>query len=262
MSANTPGSDLLSGEPQVAPPTTVDRSLLGHTDQPDKMDLRDVEAQEEMAFWAMWMFFAALATFAITSIGTFLIWRQVRLTRNAVEETSAGTEAMREANAITRQVGEAQARCYLSARDVLFSIDANGTPNVDMTVLNSGHSPARGFKWAFQVRLANVADEWAWENQPAEPSGSRDISAKQMELLSLQTYDGHPMPQGQLSDLLLEPRVRVKLAISAIWQDVFGEEHQEQWCFECLGPLGIDEGIQLFSDVSAEDQTPALATPT
>jgi hypothetical protein len=252
MSEKTPQSERPPSQPQVQPTGSINQSLKTQTEQPDKLDLRDVKAQEEMAFWAMWMFVAALATFAITSIGTFLIWRQVRLTRNAVEEASAGTEAMRDANAIARQVGEAQARCYLSARDVLFSVEAGGIPHVEMTVLNSGHSPARGFKWAFQVRLANIADEWIWENQPVEPTGSRDISAQQLELLSLRTYDGNPMPQGQLSDLLLEPQVRVTLVISAVWHDVFGVEHQEKWPFECMGPLGVDVSIHLFSDPSAK----------
>lgn len=73
------------------------------TEQPDPYKIRDLKAQENMAYWAGWMFWAALATFAITSIGTFLIWRQVKLTRQAVEDTSEATEAMREANAIARE---------------------------------------------------------------------------------------------------------------------------------------------------------------
>lgn len=75
-------------------------SQQAQTEQPDPYALRDLAAQEDMAFWAMWMLFAALATFAVTSFGTLLIWTQVRLTREAVEDTGKATEAMLEANRI------------------------------------------------------------------------------------------------------------------------------------------------------------------
>lgn len=64
------------------------------TTQTDPYQLRDLKAQEDMAYWAMWMFVAAVFTFVITSIGTFLIWRQVKLTRQAVEDTDKATRAM------------------------------------------------------------------------------------------------------------------------------------------------------------------------
>ena len=72
------------------------------TAQPDPYQFRDLKAQEDMAYWAMWMFIAAVFTFAVTSIGTFLIWRQVRLTRQAVEDTGEATKAMKDANRIAR----------------------------------------------------------------------------------------------------------------------------------------------------------------
>lgn len=45
----------------------------------DSMQLRDIHAQEAMAFWAFWMFVAALATIVVTGIGTWLISRQITL---------------------------------------------------------------------------------------------------------------------------------------------------------------------------------------
>lgn len=73
------------------------------TEQPDPYKFRNLKAQEAMAYWSMWMFVAALLTFIVTSIGTILIWRQVRLTRQAVEDTGEATDAMREANAIAKE---------------------------------------------------------------------------------------------------------------------------------------------------------------
>jgi hypothetical protein len=71
------------------------------TEQSDAYAFRDIRAQEDMAFWAMWMFVAAAATFVVTSLGTWLIWRQVRLTRQAVEDTTLATKAMQTQNALT-----------------------------------------------------------------------------------------------------------------------------------------------------------------
>jgi hypothetical protein len=62
--------------------------------QYDPVQLRDLHAQEAMVFWAMWMFVAALATILVTGIGTYLIWRQIKLTRTAVDDTRRATEAM------------------------------------------------------------------------------------------------------------------------------------------------------------------------
>src|SRR3546814_8206527 len=78
----------------LVPYTTLFRSQApSHT-------LRDLLAQETMAEAAIWMAAAAVLTLFITSMGTLLIWRQVKLTRQAVEDTSDATEAMREANVI------------------------------------------------------------------------------------------------------------------------------------------------------------------
>lgn len=78
---------------------------LTFTEQHDRHDFRDLVAQETMAQMAIWMLVAALLTFLITSIGTWLIWRQISLTRMAVEETAKATEAMHEANEIARRAG-------------------------------------------------------------------------------------------------------------------------------------------------------------
>src|SRR3546814_5274108 len=89
-------------------------------------DLRDLLAQETMAEAAIWMAAAAVLTLFITSMGTLLIWRQVKLTRQAVEDTSDATEAMREANVIARTIGRVQTRAYLSIQGLVGETFDNG----------------------------------------------------------------------------------------------------------------------------------------
>ena len=48
---------------------------------------RDLAAQESMAVWAFYMALAGFGTMFVTLIGTILIWKQVSLTREAVEDT-------------------------------------------------------------------------------------------------------------------------------------------------------------------------------
>ncbi|RXR29153.1 hypothetical protein [Sphingobium fluviale] len=215
---------------------------------PDKYQLRELSAQELTANASVWMAAAAVLTLVITSLGTFFIWGQVRLTRKAVEEAVAGTEATREANAIARQTGEAQVRCYLSPKEVQFCIDNLAIPHVRMNFLNSGQSPARNFRWVFQVRVKVMPDGWDWENQPREPGGGRDIPAQQEETVELAIVDEKPISQGNLSDLLLEPEARITVSIKAIWDDVFGTEWSETWLFQATAATGVDVYVAMFPD--------------
>ncbi|QZP08200.1 hypothetical protein [Caenibius sp. WL] len=71
--------------------------------QPDEYKERDLRAQETLAGWAMPMFLAAVASVIITAIGTFLILKQVQLTRTAVQDTAKATNAVLEGNDLTRR---------------------------------------------------------------------------------------------------------------------------------------------------------------
>lgn len=150
MSAIKPQADEKDTEEQSVPVTPAVAVPEAQVEQPDQFALRDLSAQEEMAFWAMWMFIAALATFVITSIGTVLIWRQVSLTRKAVLDTSEATLAMREANTIARDALVAQSRAWLKVKMVDVSklryhfedADIVLTGEVTFVIENTGHSAA------------------------------------------------------------------------------------------------------------------------
>jgi len=96
--------------------------------------------------------------------------------------------------------------------------------------------------------MAKLLNGWVWENQHFDPGGDRDISAQQEEPLELGLADMHPLPQGELSDLLLEPQVRITMNVAVAWVDVFGKEWSETWKMQAIGPLGLDADIQLFPD--------------
>ncbi|SER90142.1 hypothetical protein [Sphingobium sp. YR768] len=231
---------------------SVQREAHGHMGHPDPYQMRELRAQEVTATASIWMAFAALATLLVTSAGTFFIWRQIRLTRDAVREAIAATNAAVEGNNIAREIGQAQARCYLSPRDVKFRIDTYAAPHLYMTVLNSGQSPARNFRWTFQVTMRLMPDGWQWGSRLIEPGGGRDIAAQQGEAVQLGIAAANAMPQGQLSDLLLEPTVRIEARIVARWSDVFGVEQEETWFYQAIAPTGLDMDIPMIVDFPAQ----------
>lgn len=99
-----------------------------------------------MAYWAMWMFVAAVFTFLITSIGTFLIWRQVRLTRQAVEDTDKATRAMEAANELAKAASHRQLRAYLGADEAKIIecqfTAVRGRAIAEVIIKNYGQTPA------------------------------------------------------------------------------------------------------------------------
>lgn len=115
------------------------------TKQPDELQIRDLVAQEVMADTAVWMAAAAILTLLITSLGTLLIWRQVRLTREAVEETSKATDAMRDANKIAREASERQLRAYITCEETMIDFGNLLVPNemeIEFQMRNAGQTPA------------------------------------------------------------------------------------------------------------------------
>ena len=96
-----------------------------------------------MADAAVWMVLAAFLTFAVTSFGTFLIWSQVRLTRQAVTDTSKATRAMERQNEIADDTAKRQLRAYVMAKDhAVVNLQVGETPVFMCRLQNFGHTPA------------------------------------------------------------------------------------------------------------------------
>ena len=103
----------------------------------------DLNAQRNMADWAFWMLVVSSAGLGVTAIGTvFLAW-QVKLTREAVEDTETATNAMLRQNELT----EAAHRPWLTVRikkldGFQWDADGNFRCNYIIQVTNTGNAPA------------------------------------------------------------------------------------------------------------------------
>lgn len=103
----------------------------------------DLEAQRNMADWAFWLLVVSTGSLGVTAIGTaFLAW-QVKLTREAVEDTSKATDAMMRQN----EIAEAAQRPWLKLTVDAFATfdpDAGSSPVIKLpvSVQNYGAEPA------------------------------------------------------------------------------------------------------------------------
>ena len=202
------------------------------TEQPDPYKLRDLIAQEDMAYWAMWMFLAAVATFLVTSIGTFLIWRQVKLTRQAVEDTSEATEAMRGANKIAEDTAKRQLRAYMGIRKYElepYELGEAGTGRFLIAMTNFGQSPAIELTTTVSYAIRD------WHGQAEEPEAWDYETGKN----PLDIAPGAPMfRQIDFSDHALAHLVELKTGASVLYvrfhaqyRDIYGRQHEQTTFF-------------------------------
>ena len=106
---------------------------------------RDLAAQEASALWAFYMVVASFASVLITAIGTAFLYKQIVLTREAVEDTGLATAAMVRQN----ELAEMGQRPWLTIEEIDFKLSgylhAGGlhvSIIVEIKVRNVGSMPA------------------------------------------------------------------------------------------------------------------------
>lgn len=138
------------------------RELIADEDKAEKerredQQSRDLQAQEDMAVWAGKMFWATVATAALTLFGLILIGKTLRYTRIAADHTeemlaeakettnaaNLAAKAAEVANTHAAKFAEMDTRAYLTASDVsLIASDNENGIFVEVTIRNVGKSPA------------------------------------------------------------------------------------------------------------------------
>jgi hypothetical protein len=144
--------------------------------QESGIDWCDLATQQSMAESTSVAAWSAVFTAILTVIGVILLGYTLYFTRETLvasqavaEETRKATRAAQEAVIVTREIGQAQARAYLSVNSVAISItqdvfDPDGDePSVKTPVAkvivwmnNSGQSPARNVRFKISVETARI----------------------------------------------------------------------------------------------------------
>lgn len=143
----------LSTVPDITAPV-MERTPCNEPQSEGESDLcaqwRAAKAAEKSAVWTVYGFWATLAGMAL------LAW-QIMLTREAVKDTGDATLAMQRSNEIAEQalqinrdIGSIQTRAYLSI-DRLAMLDLEDGGNIQLTIKNTGNSPALNAQIAYCV---------------------------------------------------------------------------------------------------------------
>lgn len=214
---------------RVTDPTCLSDFLSAYQEQ--TYSQKDVRAQEQMAIYALLML-------VVTGIGVVYVAGTLNATRQTLSEAQRATRAAEEAVEVTRDIGQAQVRAYLTIAKVSFSIPADRSyQTVTITLLNSGQSPAR--KLNFYSRL--TAEYIAFDPETADMIKASDsdillakqrpnnVAAGSPEKFSLKTINnkfgpqianpGHIFVDGQSMHF-----DRLVLSCRIVFEDVFEDE--------------------------------------
>jgi hypothetical protein len=107
---------------------------------------QDLQAQQDMAFWAKALFILGIGQAVLTGLGLLYVWYNLQISRE-------GVKTALQANEVNREVGEAQARAYLTVTKTEIWYDPKSLkPYLTFHIRNSGQSPAFNLLVAYKVR--------------------------------------------------------------------------------------------------------------
>lgn len=181
---------------------------------------QELVAQRKAANWALIMGVAAVFGAVFSTIGVILVWITFRATK--------------EANSITREIGEAQVRAYVSVSSSKLHLSA-GLPVVEVSLQNSGQSPATEVIFTICQAVMTAADfsnpteilpaqvEFGQsKSQPATlAAGEEDGAMVVLQPHPTREYDYENVPKSLLDKTLLR---FLTVHFLLTWYDVFGSK--------------------------------------
>lgn len=167
--------------------------------------------------YAQWLM--AILSIAATGVS---IWA-VGLVRHTLAETQKATKAANETNAVTREIGEAQVRAYLSCTGAKYQLFADRL-ECTLSIVNRGQSPASN------IVLTGTVSLTVWNGEKDNPRplieaatnaviGNAEIIAAGAETTGRIVWDF----EGENEDAVQMLKAGIPLDIFArvIWDDVF-----------------------------------------
>lgn len=171
------------------------------------------------------------------------------LTREAVKDTGDATNAMKAANKIARDVGQAQVRAYLEVVTPYVEVMLRGYPKVGFWVRNYGNSPAHDFVAELTVTITAVEGRLDLPMVTTKPKNI-PVSSEPTEIHSVSFRDGMS-DEWRNTFLTSDEYVAVKLQIVARWKDVFDEGDDLDLSYSTVHKewqVGQKYGCMLMSD--------------
>lgn len=196
-------------------PSPVERSIANPRPQSGQdHEKRDLAAQEASALWAFWMVLASFLSVLITAVGTIFLYKQIVLTREAVEDTGKATVAMNRQN----EIAEAAQRPWLDAKIEMVGIAKGSSGYVlcmKIFVENVGNTPANQLRYDI--------DGWFFENWDDEKLGINEENPIKKHVRVLAQKIIATLQQKPLDGLTVFPRSTVTVNIE---REVYARDHK------------------------------------
>jgi hypothetical protein len=111
---------------------------------------QDLQAQQDMAFWAFWAVLVSSSSVVVTGLGIWYVRQTLEANRKAVV-------AAETAVAVTRETSERQLRAYVGTRKIYFQEFSRGRPiAVAIEIENFGQTPAYEYDAVIYLALGRI----------------------------------------------------------------------------------------------------------
>jgi hypothetical protein len=145
--------------PTANEPVTADAQRQRENQEPDWCDLA---AQQSMAESTLTASRAAIIGAWLTASGLVLLLLTLLYTRRTLEESSRAAKAAEDAVEVTREIGRAEVRAYLSLKEFHIRFDSSGTISFKPIIENNGNSPAIDVETCIKVTGFGGNDTGPW----------------------------------------------------------------------------------------------------
>ncbi|AZO15093.1 hypothetical protein EJ069_10340 [Mesorhizobium sp. M2A.F.Ca.ET.043.05.1.1] len=135
------------------PPGYKDPCEVGQDDRNSDLcaQWKAADAAEQSAFWTMIGVIVGGLTLIAAGLAAWYAGRAAQYTRDGAEHAGRSVKTAEVATEVSRQIGEAQARAYISVTKAWLENNANALPKIILQVRNSGQSPAYDLTAVFRA---------------------------------------------------------------------------------------------------------------
>lgn len=212
--------------------------LHSKTSQADCLALRSVEAAEasvRISGLALWVSFGSWMSSAAALIGLYMAYVQGQRTLRLANE----------ANRISLESSQAQARAYVVIQSVECRLNEKGGFSVKTSFQNSGQTPARQVRWSYKAHLDLVLDSEDVLRVVASDDFALEKTHWRQDIASMETWvttptSCLPFPVETTAKLSDAKFIAVTVTIQFDYLDVFGVTHLETGRFQ--GAAHVSEG--------------------
>jgi hypothetical protein len=217
-------------------PYSVDR--FGHANQIENAEYYracDLEAQESSANSTRWLLLIAGLQTCLAIFGTWLVWRTLKFNGLALKTAQDSILASREANLISREIGESQIRAYLYCKSAKYRLEKDEI-YAKLDIGNSGQSPASDITISGELIIHDVggrqsmprvlswlrSDQLNAVCQPIFPNGNATEEIGCYWPSSFEFED----EEFELKEYIFRGGNEVMYDLVISWADVFGRKHE------------------------------------